>query len=74
MGSTVRRTSRQSGPLREQVERRIGRKVKERLRDAGYVALDQIDAAERAGVAVYVPLPKGKDGQPLGYSGHDGLA
>ncbi len=57
--------SQQSGPLREQVERRTGRKVKEHLMDAGYVAMDQIDAAERAGVAVYAPLPKGKDGQPV---------
>ena len=57
--------SQQSGRLREQVERRTGRKVKEHLMDAGYVALDQIDAAERAGVAVYAPLPKGKDGQPV---------
>jgi transposase len=57
--------SRQSGPLREQVERRTSRKVKEHLMDAGYVTMSQIDAAERAGVAVYAPLPKGKDGQPV---------
>ena len=57
--------SQQSGPLREQVERRTGRKVKEHLMDEGYVAMDQIDAAEQAGVAVYAPLPKGKDGQPV---------
>jgi hypothetical protein len=57
--------SQQSGPLPEQVERRTGRKVKEHLIDEGYVALNQIDVAERAGVAVYAPLPKGKDGQPV---------
>jgi transposase len=57
--------SQQSGPLREQVERRTGRKVKEHLMDEGYVAMKQIDAAEQAGVAVYAPLPKGKDGQPV---------
>ena len=57
--------SQQSGPLRAQVERRTGRKVKEHLMDAGYVAMDQIDAAERAGVAVYAPLPLGKGGQPV---------
>lgn len=57
--------SQQSGPLREQVERRTGRKVKEHLMDEGYVAMNQIEAAERAGVAVYAPLPKGKDGQPV---------
>ena len=57
--------SQQSGPLREQVERRTGHKVKEHLMDEGYVAMAQIDAAERSGVAVYAPLPKGKDGQPV---------
>lgn len=57
--------SQQSGPLREQVERRTGRKVHEHLMDEGYVAMAQIDAAERSGVAIYAPLPKGKDGQPV---------
>ena len=57
--------SQQSGPLREQVERRTGRKVKEHLMDEGYVAMDQIDAAEKAGVTVYAPLPKGKDRKPV---------
>ena len=57
--------SQQSGPLREQVERRTGCKVKEHLMDEGYVAMNQIDAAERSGVAIYAPLPKGKDGQPV---------
>ena len=57
--------SQQSGSLREQVERRTGCKVKEHLMDAGYVAMNQIDAAERAGVAVYAPLPKDKDGQSV---------
>jgi transposase len=57
--------SQQSGPLRAQVERRTGLKVKEHLMDEGYVALNQIDEAEHAGVAVYAPLPKGKDGNPV---------
>ena len=57
--------SQQSGSMREQVERRTGCKVKEHLMDQGYVAMDQIDAAERAGVAVYAPLPKNKAGQPM---------
>ncbi|MCP4248137.1 MAG: IS1182 family transposase [bacterium] len=57
--------SNESGPLREQVERRTGRKVTEHLMDHGYVNLAQIDAAERAGVAVYAPLPKDKSGQPV---------
>jgi transposase len=57
--------SQQSGPLREQVERRTDGQVKEHLMDEGYVAMDQIDAAEKAGVAIYAPLPTGKDGQPV---------
>lgn len=57
--------SQQSGPLRAQVERRTGRKVHEHLMDEGYVAMDQIDAAERAGVKIYAPLPKGKNKQPV---------
>jgi transposase len=57
--------SQQSGPLRDQVEHRTGRKVKEHLMDEGYVSMTQIDAAERCGVAIYAPLPKGKDGRPV---------
>jgi transposase len=57
--------SQQSGPLREQVEHRTGRKVKEHLMDEGYVAMGQIDAAEEADVAIYAPLPKNKDDQPV---------
>ena len=57
--------NRQSGPLREQVEQRTGLKVKEHLMDEGYVSMEQIEAAEKAGVAVYAPLPTGKDDQPV---------
>lgn len=57
--------SQQSGPLREQVERRTGCKVTAHLMDEGYVSMNQIDAAEQSGVAVYAPLPKGKSGQPV---------
>jgi transposase len=57
--------SKQSGPLRAQVERRTGRKVREHLMDQGYVNLSQIDAAERQGVAVYAPVPRGRDGQAV---------
>jgi len=55
----------QSGPLRAQVERRTGRKVREHLLDQGYVSMEQIEQAEAAGVKIYAPLPKGKDGQPV---------
>ena len=63
--------SQQSGPLREQVQRRTGRKVKEHLMDEGYVAMKQIEAAEQAGVKVYAPLPKGKGGEPVTFSRWD---
>lgn len=55
----------QSEPLRQQVEQRTGRKVHEHLVDQGYVGVASIARAYQAGVAVYAPLPKGKDGQPV---------
>lgn len=61
----------QSQPMREQVERRTGRKVKEHLMDGGYVNKEQIDHAEQSGVAIYAPLPKGRDGQPCTRSERD---
>jgi len=54
----------QSEPLRHQVERRTGRPVKEHLFDGGFVKKEMIDRAESSGVAIYAPLPTGKDGQP----------
>jgi hypothetical protein len=53
----------QSEPLRQQVERRTGRKVKEHLFDGGFVKKELIDRAEASGVAIYAPLPTGQDGQ-----------
>jgi transposase len=55
----------QSVPLREQVEQRTGQKVKEHLMDQGYVDMNSIEQAERHGVTVYAPLPKGKNGKPV---------
>lgn len=54
----------QSEPLRQQVERRTGRKVKEHLFDGGFVKKELIERAEASGVAIYAPLPTGQDGQP----------
>lgn len=54
----------QSAPLRQQVEQRTGGKVKEHLFDGGFVNKELIEQAESAGVAIYAPLPKGKNGQP----------
>lgn len=63
----------QSEPLRQQVERRTKGKVKEHLMHQGYVGIQQIDAAEQAGVAVYAPLPKGKNGRPVTAGRRDGV-
>ena len=54
----------QSAALREQVERRSGRKVNEQLVDGGYVNKELIEQAAGDGVAIYAPLPKKKDGAP----------
>jgi len=50
----------QSAPMRQQVEERTGVKVAEQLMDGGYVSLEEIDQAERDGVAVYAPVPEKK--------------
>jgi transposase len=49
-----------SEPLRLQVEARTGQKVKEQLLDGGYLNLQEIERAEQAQVALYVPakVPK----------------
>ena len=61
----------QSEPLRAQVEKRTGRKVKEHLFDGGFVKKELIDQAESAGVAIYAPLPSSKDGSPCTHSRGD---
>jgi transposase len=61
----------QSQPLREQAERRTGRKVKEHLFDGGFVNKDLIRAAESRGVAIYAPLPKNRQGEPCTYDRKD---
>jgi transposase len=45
----------QSEPLREQVQERTGDLVEEHLVDGGFVKLEQIERAERAGVRMYAP-------------------
>lgn len=50
-------------PLRQQVQGRTGREVKEQLLDGGYVKHESIEAAEQEGVSIYAPLPAtGKGG------------
>jgi transposase len=45
----------ESEPVREQVQERTGEPVLEHLMDGGFVKLEQIERAERAGVKVYAP-------------------
>jgi transposase len=45
----------QSEPLREQVQERTGGIVRDHLMDGGFVKLEQIERAEKAGVKVYAP-------------------
>ena len=45
----------QAPPMREQVRRRTGHKVEEHLVDGGYLVLDEVEAAPREGVTLYVP-------------------
>ena len=47
-----------SAPMREQVEKRTGGKVREPLLDGGYVRYEDINEAADQGVALYMP-PKG---------------
>lgn len=62
----------QSEVMRQQVERRTGRRVKEHLIDGGYVKKELIESAEASGVCIYAPLPKGKDGKPCVSNRRDG--
>ena len=61
----------QSEPLRQQAQRRTGRKVKEHLLDGGFVNKELITAAESQGVAIYAPLPKNRQGEPCTYDRKD---
>ena len=48
--------NRQSEPLRQQVEQRTGRQVKEHLLDGGFLNLEVIERTETSGVEVYLPI------------------
>ena len=50
----------ESAPLREQVERRTGRRVAQQLVDGGYVHLDEIEKAASNGVTMFAPVPTPK--------------
>ena len=44
-----------SAPMREQVEKRTGRKVQEHLEDGGYLRQEDLEEAHAQGVALFVP-------------------
>jgi transposase len=48
----------ESQPMREQVERRTGRKVLEHLVDGGYIGLESVERSAAAGTAIYAPVPR----------------
>jgi len=50
----------ESQPMREQVQERTGRKVKEYLVDGGFIGLDAVDQSASAGTTIYAPVPKPK--------------
>ena len=54
-----------SEPMREQVQKRTGRPVKEHLLDGGYINLPEIERASAQGVDVYIPArpPRSKSGR-----------
>lgn len=58
--SNARTDTREAEPLREQVERRTGRKVEEHLVDGGYVQKDRIEQAEARGTKMYAPVPNAR--------------
>lgn len=47
-----------SAPMRQQIERRTGKKVTQQLLDGGYLHYDDIDRAHEQGVELFLP-PKG---------------
>lgn len=57
-----------SQPMREQVEKRTGRKVKQHLVDGGYMRLEDIEEAHQRGVQLFVP---GKPARNPDKRGHE---
>jgi len=56
-----------SGPMRQQVERRTGRKVQEHLLDGGYLKLQDIENAQADSVALFVPPKQARREQDRGH-------
>lgn len=56
-----------SEPMRQQVEERTGRKVKQHLIDGGYMKLEDIAAAHQHGVELFVPPKPARNEQNRGH-------
>ena len=50
--------------MREQVERRSGRKVEQHLMDGGYLRNDDIERAHEQNVELFVPPKGAQSGKP----------
>ena len=50
----------ESQPMREQVEKRTGRKVEEHLVDGGFIGLESVNQSAAAETILYAPVPKPK--------------
>lgn len=53
-------------PMRKQVERRSGLRVKEHLADGGYLTFDDVDLAAEEGVTLYLPPKPPRDPEKYG--------
>jgi transposase len=56
-----------SAPMREQVEKRTGRKVQEHLEDGGYLRKEDLEEAHAQGVALFVPPKPARKAEKRGH-------
>jgi len=56
-----------SAPMREQVEKRTGRKVQEHLADGGYLRKEDLEEAHAQGVALFVPPKPARKAEKRGH-------
>jgi len=58
--------TRQLEPMRQQVEKRTGKKVQEHLADGGYLTFEDVDRAAEQQVTLYVPPKPPRDPEKFG--------
>jgi transposase len=56
-----------SAPMREQVEKRTGRKVQEHLEDGGYLRKEDLEEAHAQGVTLFVPPKPARKAEKRGH-------